>query len=423
MKKDDFCLKNIPCELPPPEHTCIKPRCFTCKKFEVCNIRTDYLKTAKLIQNILGNPCDNSELINVPHFCGRNIISKEDYFPCCLKSGEKNGRLVNGKWRTKTDIKLLYGFGPHLVIYEIKGEETSIDSEKLFGDLNLDSYFYPSKTETISLITYHYKPIAIEVSEESLAAARKIIEVADGAFQISIRCSFSCIFGNSKINGEYIDRYPTEEEIKTYPDLIYRGHTGGEIVLNLIKNGDNLSVQNISNPIYLIRAATVETGSWDSTFKAEKISLTNSSILDDIFKTESIGFSISSGYDAYYPKIQYPISDEVAQNLTAAAMSFYNDFEEVQIVCPKDVINTTAFSARLECDHYEWEKSLSYEDGYKRIFCKYPNGIPLCDGRYYHIATYHTEPKKAEFMPFPYPMNCKPYKVIPPKYRRDQLNE
>jgi hypothetical protein len=33
----------------PPPHTQIHPRCFTCKKFPVCNLREDYLKTAFLI--------------------------------------------------------------------------------------------------------------------------------------------------------------------------------------------------------------------------------------------------------------------------------------------------------------------------------------------------------------------------------------
>ena len=30
----------------PPRHTQIHPRCYTCKKFPVCNLREDYLKTA-----------------------------------------------------------------------------------------------------------------------------------------------------------------------------------------------------------------------------------------------------------------------------------------------------------------------------------------------------------------------------------------
>jgi hypothetical protein len=33
----------------PPRHTQIHPRCFTCKKFPVCRIREDYLKTAELM--------------------------------------------------------------------------------------------------------------------------------------------------------------------------------------------------------------------------------------------------------------------------------------------------------------------------------------------------------------------------------------
>ena len=59
-------------ELPPPEHTEIRPRCFICKHFPVCNIREDYLKTAKLIQEILGDPCEKYEMspppVKIPDF-------------------------------------------------------------------------------------------------------------------------------------------------------------------------------------------------------------------------------------------------------------------------------------------------------------------------------------------------------------------
>lgn len=46
-----------PIDVPkPPHHTQIQVRCFTCKHFPVCLIKKDYLKTAVLIEGILGNP-------------------------------------------------------------------------------------------------------------------------------------------------------------------------------------------------------------------------------------------------------------------------------------------------------------------------------------------------------------------------------
>lgn len=45
-----------------PEHVKVHPRCFSCKKNPVCNIKDSYLKTAMLIQNIMGNPAENMEV-------------------------------------------------------------------------------------------------------------------------------------------------------------------------------------------------------------------------------------------------------------------------------------------------------------------------------------------------------------------------
>lgn len=58
---NEYLLSLIP-DMPPPRHTHIKPRCFTCKKFPVCCLREDYLKTVKLMENVLGNPCQSFEL-------------------------------------------------------------------------------------------------------------------------------------------------------------------------------------------------------------------------------------------------------------------------------------------------------------------------------------------------------------------------
>lgn len=49
-------LTPIKVKTPPYNSKVHWPRCFTCEKFEVCNLRSDYLKTLLLIENILGNP-------------------------------------------------------------------------------------------------------------------------------------------------------------------------------------------------------------------------------------------------------------------------------------------------------------------------------------------------------------------------------
>lgn len=50
---------NIP---EPPKHTQVQIRCLNCSHFPTCNIRSDYMKTAMLIQRILGDPQQDYEL-------------------------------------------------------------------------------------------------------------------------------------------------------------------------------------------------------------------------------------------------------------------------------------------------------------------------------------------------------------------------
>lgn len=97
-----------------------------------------------------------------------------------------------------------------------------------------------------------------------------------------------------------------------------------------------------------------------------------------------------------------------------------------------DVINTTYFSANLNCDFYEYEKGLTEEEGIRRMIAHYPKGIPCKDGSYYHLATFHIEPYKVPmyhpengkvaFAPIPYPVfvpsPCPP-RHAHPKRRED----
>jgi hypothetical protein len=79
-----------------------------------------------------------------------------------------------------------------------------------------------------------------------------------------------------------------------------------------------------------------------------------------------------------------------------------------------DIINTTHFSAQLNCNFYEQEKGLTEKERIQRLVKQYPCGIPMRDGRYYHLATYHIEPNKvpychskdnySTFSPMPYPV-------------------
>ena len=82
MYRHEHCLTPISEPMLPPPHTKVHVKCFTCKKFPVCNIRADYLRTALLIENILGRPCENLELHCIhPDFKGISIPFGNDYMP------------------------------------------------------------------------------------------------------------------------------------------------------------------------------------------------------------------------------------------------------------------------------------------------------------------------------------------------------
>lgn len=265
-------LTPIQEELPPPYHTQIQPRCFTCKHFPICDIKADYLKTLKLIEEVLGTPCKNYELyplpIPVPEFKGTLILEYAEYFPeIIVDSNNKEGSFYAAKYSNENNICFIYIF-----------------------------------------------------------------------------------------NGYYV-------------------------------------------------------------------------LFTAIFDEESQKFEISNGREICY-NLEYKLSETSLANLSFGLLAFKEDLTDEDESKP-EVINTTHFSAMLNCDFYEWEKGLNYYDGLKRILSKYPNGIQLKDGTYYHIATFHCENEK---VPCYTPPNCGyigiPYPVfIPPKCNkkrpptRDELNE
>lgn len=260
----------------PPKHTEIQPKCFLCKHFPICDLRTDYLKTAQLIENVLGNPNDSYELfplpIPFPDFKGTVIENFKDYFPA-----------------------------------EVKSEVGNV------------AKFYGAKYESSKTINFIYS-----------------------------YCG--CFFF-------FVATYNSETET----------------------------------------------------------------------------FDITKGKEIFY-NMEYVIASPL-DDLQLGLLALKEDIEEEEKEekPEKDVINTTYFSAALNCQFYEWEKGLDYESGLKRMIAEYPDGIPLDkDGRLYHLATYHIEPKKVipympksqqpAFYPMPYPVYIPP-KACPPPKTRDELNE
>lgn len=260
----------------PPPHTQIHPRCFTCKKFPVCNLREDYLKTAFLMQRILGDPQEDRELGwfdsrhgRLPGFKGYNFHKPEDIFPQQVKTSEgEDGVFLDAKWRNLDIVQFIYMVGQYYVQFNA---------------------FYSVKDEMF---------------------------------------------------------------------YIRDGH---EVYYNTPYELDSASVNTIVIGLLLWREEMIE---------KEK-------------------------ENEHY-----------------------------------DIINTTYFSATLNCRFYEQEKGLTEEEGIKRMFMHFPHGIPCKDGTYHHFATLHIEPHKVPmygepaFAPMPYPIfNPKKCPPGPPSKRREDCNE
>lgn len=437
MYRHEHCLTPISEPMLPPPHTKVHVKCFTCKKFPVCNIRADYLRTALLIENILGRPCENLELHCIhPDFKGTSIPFGNDYMPekIITKAG-KEGTYFALKAEDVNHYNFIYGVDKCQIMFKAEYIEpetsfgTTIDDNKLFSLLPLDSFTYPPVTTTDTLKSYNYLPVSSETYLADYIQAREIIDSIDnGKFTIAIPIVFDTIFGNFDETG----RYPTQEEIIENPDLIKDNYTSGELIIPLLKTETGLSIYA---PITLQHDSISDSSNWNQTFKNTKneFSLEDSKKIFEYLNTvvKDGHFEISEGTDLFYKNIKSEISDKDKELINKALLEIREIIINQQ---PKTTINTTAFHADLQCKFYEWERGLNEEEGIKRLMLKYPHGIPIDDKEYYHLETIHIEPGKVPcyhpfngtptFMPMPYPVYIPPKCEHKPCYAtRDEINE
>ena len=135
-------------------------------------------------------------------------------------------------------------------------------------------------------------------------------------------------------------------------------------------------------------------------------------------------FEITKGREFYYG-LEFTLPEDASTSICEALKEWRREKEQEEE--SKEVINTTFFSAVLNCQFYERDKNLTEKQGYERmrLHCPYPH--------YHHIATYHCENKPVKpydttFSPVPllYPVfvPAPPRKPKPPKpHRRDDVNE
>lgn len=130
MAEENKIFTPIKPNLPPPKHCELRPRCYTCRHYPICNIRQDYLKTARLIENILGNPCDSYKLNPcaplIPNFDGTIIENYKKYFPETVKSTtDKEGKFYMAKYCCENCVKFVYIFEGYYVLFIAKYNKES----------------------------------------------------------------------------------------------------------------------------------------------------------------------------------------------------------------------------------------------------------------------------------------------------------
>ena len=119
------------------------------------------------------------------------------------------------------------------------------------------------------------------------------------------------------------------------------------------------------------------------------------------YNNESELYELKSCQEAFF-KVEYELSQKSLEEIQLGLIEWREIIINSPAVYPpkKDVINTTHFSAALECDMYEWTKE-SFDDAITKLMKKYPDGVPISDDgvQLYHIATYHVAEWEVPYAP------------------------
>lgn len=123
----------------PPHHTLLQARCYSCKKFPVCNIREDYLKTSYLISNILGNPQKDFELLKVAAGDGVIFENENDVIPATITvKNHEDGVLVQARIVNKNYFNVIYEIESYLVSFIIEWNDIH---DKYIVSLGTEIYY------------------------------------------------------------------------------------------------------------------------------------------------------------------------------------------------------------------------------------------------------------------------------------------
>lgn len=130
--------------VPQPFHTIVPCACETCSHKCLCVFQEDYLKTLTLIQNVLGDPQEDRELLfNDDGFTGF-AFRDNSIFPREIQVLETNGTepitgtFLSAKWSSVKKVKLLYKINDYFVMFIIKWDDSF---EKYIYDIGEELYF------------------------------------------------------------------------------------------------------------------------------------------------------------------------------------------------------------------------------------------------------------------------------------------
>jgi hypothetical protein len=134
-------------------------------------------------------------------------------------------------------------------------------------------------------------------------------------------------------------------------------------------------------------------------------------IITAIWNDKTNEYDISEGKEIFY-HLKYTLTDETVENFQINLLVWREDMEKKEKDGKElDLINTTYFTAELDCQFYEFNKEKKRPEDYPHL---------------HHVATYHIEPHKVKEMEQPkeiptgFPCVLPPYPV-PTEFREKPI--
>ena len=129
---------------PQPIHTKVAIACGQCDRQCTCAYQEDYCKLITLIQQVIGNPQEDREVITTDdEFTGMDF-KDNSIFPQTIKvlatngSEEIDGTFMSAKWCSKDKVKLLYNIESYYVMFVFLWDT---QFEKYIYEIGKELYF------------------------------------------------------------------------------------------------------------------------------------------------------------------------------------------------------------------------------------------------------------------------------------------